>query len=86
MRRPRGCWRPRGMRHERAANWRLKGRGENEMSYGIEDARFDAEQQGRCSHCGRTWETGCRHCEDCGGRRSEDGSCPGCDEDSEVTS
>jgi len=34
--------------------------------YGPDDHRFDAEQQGRCSICGRTRSEGCAHCEECG--------------------
>ena len=36
------------------------------MTYTNEDARFDAEQQGRCPICGRTPMEGCTHCDICG--------------------
>jgi len=34
--------------------------------YTSQDASFDAEQQGKCPICGRTYSEGCRHCEMCG--------------------
>ena len=33
------------------------------MTYSDEDARFDAEQLGRCPLCGRER---CKHCKECG--------------------
>jgi len=36
------------------------------MNYTNHDARFDAEQLGRCPICGRTRYEGCTHCEVCG--------------------
>jgi hypothetical protein len=50
------------------------------MTYTNEDARFDAEAQGRCPICGRTPTTGCPHCPICG-KVDCDGACEEYDDD-----
>ena len=51
------------------------------MSYTIDDARFDAEQLGKCPIC---LQQDCRHCSVCGALRDKlDDLCPNCDDDSD---
>jgi len=52
------------------------------MIYTNEDAKFDAEAQGRCPICGRTPLDGCTHCDICGDLDC-DGTCEDWDEEQE---